>query len=423
MLPLALMAASCSDENKEAIAEDLASNSGLKSTYLSSPHQHWKVGGTIKYYLMSATAEDRQFVRECMDEWQAYANIRFEEIKRQNSSDLRIAFNHDIRQREQPLNYGGKTKQCNCLLIGPEKGRFTNMPDFTVFRKDHDTPSELKAQILHELGHVLGLEDEFLNPKKPYSFNYNEMRKDWLKQNIPANDIEGDIKDRWMYAIWTYNVGSFSDLGYNSFDPESIMMQDISPNWISTGVRYRRGTTLSANDIAIIKKLYPYPFGVVPLYLGSEGNSDGVIARYQDFSSKSKIRALVGYGYDYDAMETKVGHTYTMPKESTNLYTFVNLKTREIRCSKIKYQNSQWYYEGIGCYAGQTGNWIKAGSLWMFDKEGDGKAVIIKYNNQKTGRVAYSTPNDTYLINKGYTPSNGVYFSLLKEPEDLIKIN
>ena len=310
MLPLALMAVSCSDENKEMIAEE-SSNNGLKSIYLPRSSQElWEPGETIRYYIMGdGTQEQKQWVKECMEEIMTHANINFEEVKRQSISHYSI--NIDNHSSSFPIEFKrctfvmGKRERAICILgecgtsniyVQEIKRRFAIAPQPA---RQMLIQAYFKSLVLHDICHVLGFGDEIHNPNAHISFNKANMIA-WLKKQGK------NVDDNYANDVYDEEFGeeilrNYTKCNYTAFDSKSIMMTPILSEWTTNGKSYSSNYVLSDKDIQKLKELYPYG-DLVKLYVGSMvrengAYSDGIIGTKELFKDESKIRGFIGYGY------------------------------------------------------------------------------------------------------------------------------
>ena len=408
MLPLALMAVSCSDENKEMIAEE-SSNNGLKSVYrVRGSNDLWEPGETIRYYFMGdGTQEQKQWVRDCMDEIMTHANINFEEAKRQSISDFRIYIDNCNSSTKYPRHFKSCTnvigqphtkaslKECattNIYMIDIMK-RFANAPNVA---RQTLIKAYFKSLVLHDIFHVLGFDDEVHNPNAHITFNKAKMIA-WLKRQ--SNDVD-DLYANYVYdeEFGELSHKDFTRNNYTAFDSKSIMMIPILSEWTTDGKSCSFNYTLSDIDILKLKELYPYG-DYVRLYVGSVDGSDGVIGTKDFFEDQSKIRGFIGFGYDRMSGRHGGDYIWTCIKlmEDGEVRQGFGNPILGISNGIGKMDGNPWYgYKDKHC--GPS----------VYTCEGDGRIPIITYYNNSTKRYAFSYANDEYLIKKGYQ-AKGVF--------------
>lgn len=366
LLPLAFMAAGCSDENKEIVEEETQASSSnqLKSIYLdrnAMPDFLWNVGETIPFCFENGSEEEQNLVRSCMCEWMQYANIKFGElnVNRRESCSVRIKF-----------DYSGSSSNGWSTKGSSWPGKYYNnqipkeQPTMTIYSNRMKNSSEKRATVLHELGHVLGLLDEHFNRNSGLTWN--------------AANIKQDIGNAQYESLF----GAQQQEKYNSisvfgqFDPSSIMMYPIPASWNKQGRKFSQNYTLSAKDIATIKILYPYPANVVPIFSGSYAGTASVLAKFNQFTNKSDVRWLVGYGYT-------TPKAYTAP-----LYRYRHSQTGKVLCSYEQEKNGKLYY-GNGL--------VKATGFVRIDKNpiayvyvtmGSNRNAIVDYFTNSSWKVS-----------------------------------
>ena len=325
LLPLAFMATGCSDENKEIMEEETQTSSSnqLKSIYLdrdAMPDFLWNVGETISFCFENGSEEEQNLVRNCMCEWMQYANIRFKELDfaRSKRCNVRIKF-----------DYSGSSSGGWSTKGSSWPGKHYNnqvpkeQPTMIIYSNRMKSNNEKRATILHELGHVLGLLDEHFNRNSGLTWNAAN-----IKQDIGSEQYE------YLFVEQQASCNALSVSG--QFDPSSIMMYPIPARWNNQGRTFSQNYSLSAKDIATIKSLYPYPANVVPIFSGSYSGTASILAKFSQFTNKSDVRWLAGYGY-------------TTQKENTApLYRYRYKQTGKVLCSyEVEYNGKTYYGNGL----------------------------------------------------------------------------
>ena len=363
------MATVCSDENKEIMEEETQTSSSkqLKSIYLdrdAMPDFLRNVGETITFCFENGSEEEQNLVRNCMCEWMQYANIKFNELKvsRRNNCSVRIKF-----------DYSGTSSGGWSTKGSSYPGKYYNnqvpksQPTMTIYSNRMKNSSEKRATVLHELGHVLGLLDEHFNRNSGLTWNAAK-----IKQDIGNAQYES-LFGAQQQAI--YNAISES----GQFDPSSIMMYPIPARWNNQGRTFSQNYSLSAKDIATIKSLYPYPANVVPIFSGAYSGTASVLAKFNQFTNKSDVRWLVGYGYT-------TPKAYTAP-----LYRYRHSQTGKVLCSYEQEKNGKLYY-GNGL--------VKATGFVRIDKNPIAY-VYVTMGSNRNAIVDYYT-NSSYNLQSYY---------------------
>ena len=400
MLPLALMAVSCSDENKEMVEEETNAKS-LKSTYLdpNNPYNYslWTPGETITYYLTDENnypcdPEWRDMLEECMDEVMTYANIKFKSVRSRDKAQLFVQFDYSCRgggiytlSKSGGIYTGDARSPIGKSIVLNYRKTNPGTPNFLILLSDangfmNTTKREMRNAILHELGHVLGLDDERYNR----NFNLNLKR-----DRVIADWVRDGISSEWANTCYERFYGSQRSNYYNcflskGFDKESVMMDSIPASWTYNGQGIGRNVTLSTGDKETLRKLYPFNLNkTVELFIGSDGYNDAIIGTWENFSDKSKIRSKVGYGY-----KTQMTSTYP-------LYKCVKKSDGKVTYA-LKKGNS--YSNGVTSSSYTIDNNPIA---FVYDYAGYGRNVLAVYT--KGNRTAVSYHADSFLISKGYS--------------------
>ncbi len=109
-----------------------------------------------------------------------------------------------------------------------------------------------RAAILHEFGHVLGFLDEIQNPNGqiPWRPEVKAAPSDYTYIER-VTDCRAPLNQPITHQEQLEN--------YRAFDPKSIMMAQIPPQYLTEKVSLGGSTDLSASDEAFAMKLYPKP--------------------------------------------------------------------------------------------------------------------------------------------------------------------
>lgn len=389
LLPLAFMAAGCSDENKEIVEEETQASSSnqLKSIYLDRDafgdeyQVLWNVGETIPFCFENGSEDEQNLVRSCMCEWMQYANIKFNELKvsRRNNCSVRIKFDYSGTS-----SGGWSTKGMSQVGKHYNNQVPKSQPTMTIYSNRMKSSSEMRATILHELGHVLGLFDEHFNRNSGLTWNAAN-----IKQDI------GNAQYEKLFVEQQANCNALSVSG--QFDPSSIMMYPIPARWNNQGRAFSQNYSLSAKDIATIKTMYPYPSNVVPIFSGSYSGTASVLAKFNQFTNKSDVRWLVGYGYTSQK-------DYTAP-----LYRYRHSQTGKVLCSYEQVKNGKIYY-GNGL--------VKATGFVRIDNVPIAYVYVTMHNN-RNAIVDYYTPYSPQGYH-GYTYNMQTYYGCTAQPDNYI---
>ena len=372
MLPVALMAVSCSDEElSEEVVEAPVSNE-LKSIYAYDDIR-WNVGEEIPYFIEGGTRKDVWHVEDCMETWMAYANVKFKEAPNFQSAIVRIKIYSDNGSNVNGSAALGKYYQLQ------ENQKHPNAPTVNLYISGMSR-DKAETVILHELGHVLGLADETYHK----DFNVNNLKSNLIKNEIGSNlydQLFGEkSRNDYQYGVcYKYST---------PFNPNSIMMYQIPSRWTKNGISYPGGVDLTPQDIMVINMMYPFEAKYVPVFVGSEGNNGAILGRFADFGDWTKVRKFVGYGF-----EQEQPGTYPVTKFENNKGEF-RMGTGKKSGNTIVWDKSM---EKRGFYPVEDFK-----PIYMYYSHGYGRTPVEVYfkNGEAMG---YSYCLDSYLTSAGYT--------------------
>ncbi|HVQ74009.1 MAG TPA: hypothetical protein VMT79_00565 [Candidatus Binatia bacterium] len=184
----------------------------------------WENGARLRVRFLGGTATQTAQVKQQAGEWTKYANMEFDFVKRRDA-EIRVSFDAGL---------GSWAYMGTDALAIPDDQPTMNL-------------GWIAENVLHELGHVLGLIHETNNPNADLPWNkpvvYRELQgppNNWSRQQI----------DQLLFE-------KYKDLEYRPYDPESIMSYAHPSSWFTDGREVKGGKTLSESDKRFIAELYP----------------------------------------------------------------------------------------------------------------------------------------------------------------------
>lgn len=219
-------------------------------------HRVWEKD-TLLVYFMGGSPQLQATVLFVAQEITKYCNVRLLRTEQQSKSDIRISF-----ENSGSWSYVG-TDNLHVSKSQPTMN-FGWLEDGMTMQS-----TTLRAAVLHEFGHAVGLEHEHQHPDagipwdKPKVYEFY-ARHGWTRQMVDNN----------IFARFDRNLTQFT-----RYDAMSIMHYPVQ-NELTVGdfeVNWR--TELSQTDKHFLAELYPYEHDVyLPLVAGS-GRSAQVLAR------------------------------------------------------------------------------------------------------------------------------------------------
>ncbi len=195
----------------------------------------WAPGQVIRVGFMDGDAALHARVRQFAEVWMRHANIVFA-FGSVTNAQIRVSFS-----RRGSWSFVGR----ECLRAP------ANEPTMNYgWLRPETSDDEVSRVVLHEFGHALGCIHEHNHPlggikwKKDVVYAYYEG---------PPNFWTRDKVDTNLFATYDKSLTVFS-----APDPQSIMMYPVEARFTEDGLSVGLNKTLSPNDIAFIKTLYPF---------------------------------------------------------------------------------------------------------------------------------------------------------------------
>lgn len=195
----------------------------------------WDVGTTLKLRFLNGSPELQTKVAAVAFQWLEYANLKFE-IADDEAAPIRISFDQ----------LGSWAYQGKDSLAVPVSEPTVNFG----WLNDESPIEEIEMVVLHEFGHVLGLQHEHGNPSSTLKWNRSKVYEHLAGS---PNYWSRETVDSAVFAIWP--PGYFPL--HKVFDPDSIMMFEMPAHYFIEGKAIERNRRLSPVDKQFAAALYP----------------------------------------------------------------------------------------------------------------------------------------------------------------------
>jgi serralysin len=199
----------------------------------------WKNGRTLRVHFLDGHPQARKKVKHYAQLWSDHANIKFDFVN-DPKAEIRISFVAD------PGSWSAVGT--DALVTGWFPPGAPTM-NFGWLTPETDN-EEYSRVVIHEFGHALGCIHEHQGPSanikwnKPVVYRYFKETQGWTEE-----DVDHNLFDRYSEEITQFT----------KFDPKSIMIYEIPPEFTLDGKSYPTNVELSETDIMFIKKQYPKP--------------------------------------------------------------------------------------------------------------------------------------------------------------------
>lgn len=192
----------------------------------------WKTGMTLRIKFLTGDPALHKRVLAAAQEWTRYANLRFESVQT-GDAELRVSFDG-----EGSWSYVGTDS-----LSIPE-----DQPTINLGRLSRSTPREaLRAVVLHEFGHALGLAASQQSPVADIPWNKKAAYAYYAKMGWDRTTV-----DAMIFAKF-----DASQVIHDPADPYSIMYHPIAKETTDGKRAIDQGKELSEGDKQFIARLYP----------------------------------------------------------------------------------------------------------------------------------------------------------------------
>ncbi len=200
---------------------------------VSNRDKLWDQGEEITISFLNGTAWQREKVKKYAVEWLDYINLTFQFVPGRFAK-VRISFTP-----------GGSWSQVGIDALSIEHQPTMNLGWIT----NEVTESDIRRTILHEFGHMIGLEHEHQSPLMEIPWDRKALF-DWAK-GPPNYWDEQAIQENYLDIIIGERVTA------TGFDPKSIMLYPIPAELTGGRMVVDWNNELSEIDKQFVSSLYP----------------------------------------------------------------------------------------------------------------------------------------------------------------------
>jgi len=215
----------------------------------------WQPGQTITIRFMDGDEDLRAFMTEYAQEWLEYANLKFLWLDGNYESMIRVSF-----AGSSSWSYIGT----DCLMVQRD---YPTMNIDTVRMRASMQGNERDARylVLHEFGHMLGLQHEQHNPKAEIPWDLDEMYR----------FHEGELGWSRAEVERTYLLQWPITTPHTEYDPTSIMHYPIDRRFTTGKYFIDVNQELSELDKEFMRQAYPQTAlpEIIPVIKDDENHS------------------------------------------------------------------------------------------------------------------------------------------------------
>jgi serralysin len=198
----------------------------------------WPKGSTINVAFLDGDASVQDRIKDAVKAWTSpdTASLKIVFLKDPKKADVRISFTYE----------GSWSAIGTACRTVPKDEPSMNFGWLTPASSDED----LRAVVLHEFGHALGLIHEHQSPGSVIPWNKANVYRDL---SGPPNNWDTATIDANMFDAY-----SKKETNFTAVDPTSIMMYPIPEGWV-TDPKYAAGMNrdLSPQDKKFVQQQYP----------------------------------------------------------------------------------------------------------------------------------------------------------------------
>ncbi|KAK1978610.1 hypothetical protein LZ30DRAFT_691301 [Colletotrichum cereale] len=206
----------------------------------------WQTGRELRVRLLDGSAAIQGRIRACADEWQRYANIKFNWVD-SGDADIRIS----VGDGGGSWSYQGTDNG-----VIPQSDKTMNLG----WLHDDTEDGEVSRVVPHEFGPALGCHHEHQSPaasikwNEQAAFGYFMRANGWTEEQVRANVLD---------------LFPGEETNFSAFDPLSIMLYSFQAELTLDGTSTEWNTSLSETD----KGTYPIEGGMLDSFNTTEMQS------------------------------------------------------------------------------------------------------------------------------------------------------
>ncbi|CAI8860516.1 MULTISPECIES: hypothetical protein [Pseudomonas] len=208
----------------------------------NNPSKFWTPGCTLRIAFLNGTQEFKEATIAAASNWLPHINLKFAFVDGEQG-DIRI------------LSEEGTFSS----YIGTDALLFPDEPTMRLWPHPPSQARYFAANVMHEFGHMLGVEHEQTNPTANIPWNKPAIYEQSGITDNPEDDNYQARVTRERLHQWYFDLADPSESIYSEYDRKSIMHYAVSQSWTVGDFQIFINLDLSEKDKAFMAKAYPYP--------------------------------------------------------------------------------------------------------------------------------------------------------------------
>lgn len=212
--------------------------SGFAAAGVIDSKKQWKgADRRIEVCFLNGESKAHRFVALVARRWMLFANVEFD--------FGRPGRPRTCTERQTPIRIDTESNSFWSYVGTDARKVSTGAPTMGLALKNLKKESEVAAYILHEFGHLLGLEHIY-NHKDGCDFNWDRLYSHFQRMGMSRADVDGTFRP----------VTASNSIG--SLDASSIMSWHLPPDVYASGVDSRCYARAPPRDLALSDKLVAF---------------------------------------------------------------------------------------------------------------------------------------------------------------------